>query len=452
MWLNEGFAKFFDLYFAKLALSDGTLNIDDYLKNQWTEIFMKKSQYTTPLNYYVEKRKDIEKSFSATPYYKGAAVIRMFHEAFGPETFRKGMSYYLKANQYSAVEPSDLHKAFQKAFDEDHPNDSIDLEEVMAPWENLNTQPTVKVSLENGTLRFSQSCAIQNVTFSIPIAYTTSDDPNFNDLTCKFWMTEREYQIDNFTADWILINIQQVGFFNVEYGNSLWHRIADQLLRNHSAIDYFHRYHLILSLSVPEVKLDIELDTKILNFIRQENEILVLRGAQNYLISYQNYLSNSRANQRLLNDTLEILYEKTKNDTMANYFKLLACKWGVKMCVDDSIRNLLDMLNKSKFDHDLNYCVIMMHVNETVYTKFFDYVKSVRSYEHVTELIKSLGCVRDMGLFDKFLHVFIDPEWISGDTNVTAKKLVHQFAIDTEEKKKAFFLFLERNEEEIKRM
>lgn len=71
----------------------------------------------------------------------------------------------------------------------------------------------------------------------IPISYTTQSSPNFNDIGANFWIEgERSVTISNETApvqwtdeDWIIANLQETGYYRVNYDEHNWGLLIEQL-------------------------------------------------------------------------------------------------------------------------------------------------------------------------------------------------------------------------------
>lgn len=94
------------------------------------------SNTSWPLNKYVESYEDLWRKFDIIGYYKSACIIRMFREVLTPSTFAKGLNYYLTDNYMKAATPQELHSSFQKAYDEDFPGNSVDINLLMSTWED----------------------------------------------------------------------------------------------------------------------------------------------------------------------------------------------------------------------------------------------------------------------------------------------------------------------------
>lgn len=94
------------------------------------------SNESWPLNQYVESPSDLWRKFDTIGYFKSACVLRMFQESLTAETFAKGLNYYLTDNFMKAATPQHLHAGLQRAYDEDFPGNSIDINSFMSTWED----------------------------------------------------------------------------------------------------------------------------------------------------------------------------------------------------------------------------------------------------------------------------------------------------------------------------
>jgi aminopeptidase N len=88
------------------------------------------------MNYYTEVPDELWNKFGAIGYAKSGCVLRMFQEALTIPTFTRGLNYYLTDNYMTAVTPQHLHAGLQRAYDEDFPGNSVDIEALMSMWEN----------------------------------------------------------------------------------------------------------------------------------------------------------------------------------------------------------------------------------------------------------------------------------------------------------------------------
>ncbi len=114
IWLNEAFATFMEL-----------LCVDAFRPNwqRWVSFGIEREQAmdvdslgsTRPIEYPVGPPEEAQSMFDVITYQKGASVLRMLEQHLGGETFRRGVSDYLKSHAYSNTETLDLWKALEAA-------------------------------------------------------------------------------------------------------------------------------------------------------------------------------------------------------------------------------------------------------------------------------------------------------------------------------------------------
>ncbi len=114
IWLNEAFATFMEL-----------LCVDAFRPtwHRWVGFGIEREQAmdvdslhsTRPVEYPVGPPEEAQSMFDVITYQKGASVLRMLEQYLGNETFRKGVSDYLKSHAYSNTETPDLWEALEAA-------------------------------------------------------------------------------------------------------------------------------------------------------------------------------------------------------------------------------------------------------------------------------------------------------------------------------------------------
>jgi aminopeptidase N len=110
LWLNEGFATFFeasfkehdqgrDAYLYEMRANESAYFLEDLLQYRRPVV---SNRYRAPL--------DI---FDATLYKKGGYVVHMLREQVGDEMFWKSLNNYLSQYKYKSTETADLQKVFE---------------------------------------------------------------------------------------------------------------------------------------------------------------------------------------------------------------------------------------------------------------------------------------------------------------------------------------------------
>ncbi len=149
IWLNEAFATFMEL-----TASDAFRPNWDV----WTNFGLARAlafdtdalQSTRPIEFHVDSPADAEAMFDILTYEKGASVVRMLEQYLGAETFRQGISSYLKKHSYGSTETSDLWDALEDISGEP-------VRQMMESWIFQGGHPTVSVSPTATGISLTQS-------------------------------------------------------------------------------------------------------------------------------------------------------------------------------------------------------------------------------------------------------------------------------------------------------
>ncbi len=110
LWLNEGFATWMASHPLAAWKPEWNLAVDEAAENQQA-LTRDSLKSTHPIHTAVESPADIEGSFDAITYEKGAAVIRMIENYVGFEAFRSGINAYLEAHAYGNATSQDFWAA-----------------------------------------------------------------------------------------------------------------------------------------------------------------------------------------------------------------------------------------------------------------------------------------------------------------------------------------------------
>jgi aminopeptidase N len=150
LWLNEGFASYFDPLYMEYARGKDTFQIEmdgalqSYIGND--------KEYRRPI---VEPRHESSMAmFDGMSYAKGACVLHTLRGLLGDEAWWKGIKAYVAANKYKVVESDDFRKAMEAASGKDlkwffdqwvfkagHP-------ELKVRWRYENEDKTIRVHVE----------------------------------------------------------------------------------------------------------------------------------------------------------------------------------------------------------------------------------------------------------------------------------------------------------------
>lgn len=106
LWLNEGFANYFEVLFKRNRHGDDEAQLD--LMQQAASVLGTERH---------QGRKPVvsANSFTANLYNKGAWVLYMLHTLVGDAEFHRAIKYYLDRNAFTSVSTHDFRKAVEEA-------------------------------------------------------------------------------------------------------------------------------------------------------------------------------------------------------------------------------------------------------------------------------------------------------------------------------------------------
>lgn len=113
--LNESFANYGEYLWNEFKYGEEAA---DYEGLQETQQYLNEAEnkQVDLIRFYYEDKEDM---FDSHSYAKGGRILHMLREYVGDEAFFASLEYYLKENEFSAVEVHDLRLAFEEVTGED---------------------------------------------------------------------------------------------------------------------------------------------------------------------------------------------------------------------------------------------------------------------------------------------------------------------------------------------
>ena len=238
LWLNEAFATFMEL-----------MAVDDWKPEwqRWTSFAASRAaalqvdglQSTRPIEFPVHHPDEAAGMFDILTYEKGAAVLRMLEQYLSPETFRAGISNYLKKHEYDCAETTDLWDAIEESAQQP-------VRTLMDSWVFQPGYPLISVQAEHNTLVLSQQIfqylpneADATRRWQVPLFVRASANGTVTTQTAL--LEDREVRLElPATPDWVVINSGGHGFYRVRYGSDLLARLTVNAQDKLSAIERFN--------------------------------------------------------------------------------------------------------------------------------------------------------------------------------------------------------------------
>jgi|KBSMisStandDraft_5_1062788.scaffolds.fasta_scaffold15354_3 aminopeptidase N len=167
-------------------------------------------------------------AFDEITYRKGMSILRMLESFLGENVFRDGIRKYIAAQKYSNSTTADLWQALTEASGKP-------VGEIAPGWTEQPGFPLVKVSREGTTIKLAQERFTVDfpnppaLQWQIPLTYVTQDQPATNGFLLRDETANlpNELPIDHA----IKFNVEDSGYYRVEYDDTSWKLLAAQLGR-----------------------------------------------------------------------------------------------------------------------------------------------------------------------------------------------------------------------------
>ncbi|XP_044004939.1 uncharacterized protein LOC122850036 isoform X2 [Aphidius gifuensis] len=433
LWLSEGFARYYE-YFATAKIESTWKYDQQFVVNVLQNIFnLDGLDHSKPMTRSVKTTSDIGKSGDKITYDKGASIIRMMDQTFGSSTFNKAVVAYLKNNRYGSTVPDDLWNEIQKQIITDKIIIPIQVKTIMDSWTTQSGYPVVNVTKNKNIIKINQERFFirnpknisKNKTWWIPLTWTTKSQMDFKSTAPKKWFEKKTDKINLAinNDDLFILNIQQTGFYRVNYDRDMWYQIINVLKgSSFKDIHEINRAAIIddlLNLArAGYISYDIALDG--LQYIVHEDNYIPLKSAFVGLDYLEKRFAGQPNYELFANHILNLISRITvtldfDDKILDNKFDILlraevnrwACKLNHKACIDKSIKHFSSFTSAEKpvpkNQRATVYCSSIRHGSHSDWTKLWDRYLSSDSAAEKTVILQSLGCSRNETTLENYL-------------------------------------------------
>jgi tricorn protease interacting factor F2/3 len=221
LWLNESFANY--MAYKAVAHYNPEWNIwMDYLSGELASGLFKDSLKSThPIEVKVNSPAEIEEIFDEISYAKGGSVLRMLENHMGEESFRLGVSNYLKENAYSNAEAMDLWKSLDKV------DKNKKVKELMKYWISEPGYPLVSVEKVKEGLKITQERTNKKTSQTWPIPISI-----YNGIKENKILLEKKEETHKIKDNAVKLNHNQFGFYRTKYSKDLLNSLSNLIKEN----------------------------------------------------------------------------------------------------------------------------------------------------------------------------------------------------------------------------
>ncbi|VDP29664.1 unnamed protein product [Soboliphyme baturini] len=435
LWLNEGFATYFEVMGADYILGNTTRMQDRFNVDQLQPaLLLDQLNNTRPILADVVSPSEIESIFDAITYNKGGSVIRMLAYTLdmdGKPVFQKGLQSWITKAGYPVITVSRDYSS------------------------------SVAVLSQSRFYLCSEDSKNSSDAWYVPIWYKQR-----NDQENRFvWLNaNKKATVTGLSNDdWLLVNVRQKSFCRVNYDLRNWKLIQQQLLDDYEKIHFLSRAQLLDdSQNLARAGLiSYELALNLTKYLSKETSYVpwtallptfyhlhTMMAEKPEFVYYKKYMHILlRPQMQRLNDRVD--------EFLKNVVVHQACALGESTCV----RMVLNMFDKFKDDCGNSttgtascsrippyyrrevYCTAMAHGSSEDWLLLWNLYKSEEQPVESMNLLHGLCCTRKPDLISTLLSqaVKADPTVRKQDipfifqslkTNTAAKWLIWTFLVN----------------------
>ncbi|XP_065076994.1 aminopeptidase N-like [Ochlerotatus camptorhynchus] len=457
LWLNEGFASYME-YLGVDAVEPAWKPMEQFVVNELHNVFSLDALSSShQISVKVHNPEEINEIFDKISYGKGAAIIRMMDHFLTSEVFRRGLTKYLNEKKYQSSDQDDLWTFLTaEARNLNVFDDSTTVKEIMDTWTLLTGFPVVTVTrdYESKTIVFAQERFIfiepnkntskkseEGPLWWIPITFTTLGESNFNNTKPNIWMRAEDkldlQDMDIPNHDWMIVNIQQTGYYRVNYDQRNWGMIVDHLLdkRKHTTIAPSNRAQLIddaLNLARGGY-LDYSVALNVTRYLVHETEYVPWKAAigslnfiDSMLIKTSNYDKFKKYSLHLLKPIYEkVGFEDPKDSQLLTIYKRVdvltaACHLGYKDCVSKCVQKFYEWMHQPNPDinnpvspnlKNIVYCTAIKYGDQAEWEYAWKRFQKTTIPSEKETLLSALGCSRETWILTRFLEYSMTDEF-----------------------------------------
>ena len=232
IWLNEAFATFASMKCVDAFRPDWETWLT-FAADRTYSMGTDATESTRPIEFPVESPEEASEMFDNLTYLKGSSVLRMLEQYLGEDTFRKGVSNYLKDHAHANTETADLWAALDAAS-------GVPVGEMMDTWIFQGGFPRLAVAGSPGSYTLTQEQfrfdEPGDHRWQVPVILRSDTGEQ------RVLVSERSVTFD--AGDGLVVNAGGNGFYRVQYSPELRDSVRDRL----DTLEAAERYNLVSDL------------------------------------------------------------------------------------------------------------------------------------------------------------------------------------------------------------
>ncbi|KAH8399409.1 hypothetical protein KR215_009735, partial [Drosophila sulfurigaster] len=434
IWLNEGFANFMQWKGVNSVYPDWEM-LDQFITEELHPVLIIDSKLSShPIVQRAESPDQIVALFDTITYNKAGSILRMLENLVGSEKFEKAVTNYLIKFKYGNTVTDDFLTEVAALVDD------FDVKHLMRTWTEQMGYPVLYVSRSFAGFTITQQRFLSNKE-----SYNEAAEPS--EFNYK-WTIPVKYTLENFASDkvqsmifhydqdsvaiatyrkvkWIKLNMHQYGYYRVNYENSLWDQIINQLYDKHTCFHTTDRANLLddaFSLAdASQVSYNVPL--RMLSYLVREKDFMPWYVAVAKLQNLKNILFTTHIYNRvvkyarslLVNVYPEVGWTVDENNHLRNRLRVsvltTACSLGLPDCLSQAAQRFTTWLNNPTAANrpapDLRevvyYYGMQQSSSESSWEKLLEIFKAETDASEKSKLMYGLSGVQNPQLLHRFL-------------------------------------------------
>ncbi|CAL9682703.1 unnamed protein product [Knipowitschia caucasica] len=455
VWLKEGFAHFFEYLGTDFLFPKWNMENQRFLTDVLHEVMLLDGLSSShPISQEVQQATDIDRVFDWIAYKKGAALIRMLANVMGQPLFQKGLNDYLLSHMYGNAARDDLWNKLSQAMRSE--GRDIDIGEMMDRWtlqmgypvitisKNRSDQlPTHYIAVSQEHFLYGQDHRNNNsLQWQVPLMVAVGNTSMIS-AEGLIWInnkteTHRVGEIHENT--WLLGNINQTGYFRVNYDLQNWKLLIQQLHSNPQVISVGNRagliddaFNLARAGYLPQ-----NIPLQLIGYLPEEPSFLPWHAASRVLYQLDKLLDRTDEYSLFSDYVLKqvasryhqmgwpspgpgnegnILQSSYQTEELQRELIMLACSFGNKQCHRQAVAYISDWIssNKNRIPpniRDIVYCTGVSLMDEDVWEFIWMKFHSTGAVSEKKILLEALTCSDNVFLLNRLLNLSLSSELV----------------------------------------
>ncbi|XP_028633056.1 aminopeptidase Q [Grammomys surdaster] len=446
IWLNEGFASYFERELTNYFYPKVPMNMIFYLTVLHgilkEDHALESRAVSTPVGNFTETR-EIKRLFDMFTYEKGACMPWMLASFLSQHLFINALKSYLETFSYSNAEQDDLWRHIQMAVDEQsiiHLPATV--KSIMDSWTHQGGFPVITLDASTGVVKQEpfyfekgeNQTHLRHNTWIVPISWMKNGI-----IQPLVWLDNRSMmfpgmKLSDSDSDWVILNLNVTGYYRVNYDELGWKKLNQQLEKDPKAIPAINRLQLVSDAFALSKNNYIELETALdlTKYIAEEDEILVwfevLVNLINRKVIYDvnNYALYPLLKKYLLKrfnsiwNTYSAIIRENVASLQDNYLSLLslekffetACWLGLEDCLQLSRELFRKWMAhpETAIPPPIERVVLCNAIalgSDRDWDFLFNHYINKTEEEDVTHLVHALSCSKDPWILNRFMEYSI---------------------------------------------